>query len=50
MAYQSGVGEPRVLTKYRQLPRCIFCGRYDGRVFRGQIVCDDCLEFIRTTF
>ncbi len=50
MAYVNENGMPVVLKKYRQIPRCLFCGRYDGREFRGHLVCEDCLNYIRKNF
>ena len=43
-------GDPVVLRKYRQVPRCLFCGRYEGKVFRGHIVCEACLNEIREKY
>ena len=50
MVTANSKGESVARACSSRLPRCIFCGRYDGRTFRGRLVCDDCLEFIRNTF
>ncbi len=50
MAHAMEGGEPAVLRKYRQVPRCLFCGRYEGKVFRGYLVCEECLNYIRLNF
>ena len=50
MAYAKEKADPFVLKKYRMTPRCLFCGRYEGRIFRGHLVCDGCLDFIRVNF
>jgi|GEM_PF-5028017 len=50
MGYAKELGESAILRKYRQVPRCLFCGRYEGRLFRGHLVCEGCLNFIRENY
>lgn len=50
MAYTEKKGDPDVLKKYRKIPRCIFCGRYEGKPFRDHLVCDECLDYIKEMF